>query len=181
MSPAFSANECLNVQQSQQPDALLGFNANVFLQNLLEPPAYLSSTSSASASSDSTFSSDSVLGLELMTPPDRILDEYFDVENGCSVSSDEYLGPVDLEALFAVPVLGMDAGLEGQDRVAVAASSTELLAAADLENFLGEIFDANSASSCYGINQWDFGCGPTKSSELDVSNDINSHLFPTPL
>jgi hypothetical protein len=180
MSPAFSADECLDFQQSQQVDALLGFNADAFLQNLLEPPAYLSSTSSASASSDSTFSSDSVLGLELMTPSDRTLDEYFNVENGCSVSSDgsEYLGPVDLEALFAVPVLGMDAGLEGQGRVAVA--STELLAA-DLENFLGEIFDANSAGSCYGINQWDFGCGPTKSSDLDVSNDINSHLFSTSL
>jgi hypothetical protein len=169
-----STNECFGVQQSPDVDALLSFDPDLLLQNLLEPPTSLGSASTASVSSASTLSSDSGLGLELMTPVDIALAEYFDVANGCDVSSNgsEYLSHADLEALFAMP---MDAGLE--DLSAAAAPNLELLLAAGFEAHPGEIFNADGIGASYDINQWDFGCKASKPSDLDVSNVINSHLF----
>ena len=171
-----STNECFGVQEFQDVDALLSIDPNLLLQNLLEPPASLCSASTASVSSTSTLSSDSDLGLELMTPVDIALAKYFDVDNGCDVSSNgsEYLSHADLEALFAMP---MDAGLD--DLSAAAALNPELLSTAGFEAFPGEIFNADGNGAFYDMNQWDFGCKAPKCSDLDVSNVINSHLFLT--
>ena len=171
-----STNERFCVQQSHGVDALLSLDPDLLLQNLLEPPASLCSASTASVSSASTLSSDSGLGLELMTPVDMVLAEYFDVENGCDVSSNgsEYLSHVDLEALFAMP---MDAGLE--DLSAVGTPNLELLSAAGFEAYPGEIFKSYGIGASYDINQWDFACEASKPSDLDVSTAINSHLFST--
>jgi len=107
-----------------------------------------------------------------MTPVVGMLEEYFDVENGCDILSNgpEFLSHADLEALFAMPVL--DARLE--DVGAFTAPDPEFFAAAAFE-FLGKIFNADGIGASYGA----FGCGAPTSSDLDVSNDINSHLFST--
>jgi hypothetical protein len=170
-------NDGFDVQRSEQADALLSMNANLFNLNLLEPPASLGFASTASVFSDSTLSSDSSLGLGLVTPTEEMIGEYFDIENGCGASSNgpEYLSHSDLEALFSMPILGTGAGLEGHD--AAVAQNSEILAAAEFEAFLGEIFNADDISVSCGINQWDFGCAALTSSDLDASNYINSHLF----
>ena len=168
---------CFDVQQSEQADALLGVNPNLFNLNLLEPPSSLDFASTASLSSDSTLSSGSSLGLGLITPAEENIGEYFDVENGCgpSLNGPEYLSHADLEALFSMPILGTDAGLEGRGPAVV--ENSEILAAAEFETFLGGIFTSDDTSVSCGINQWNFGSPAPTSSDLDASNYINSHLF----
>jgi hypothetical protein len=103
----------------------------------------------------------------LMTPVVGTLEEYFDVENGCDITSNgsEFLSHADLEAMFAMPVL--DARLE--DVGAFTAPNPEFFAAAEFESFLGKIFSADGT----------FGYGAPKSSDLGASNGINSDLFST--
>jgi len=102
-----------------------------------------------------------------MTPVVGTLEEFFDVENGCDISSNgsEFLNHADLEALFPMPVL--DARLENVG--AFKTPKPELFAAAEFESYLGKIFNTDGT----------FGCGAPKSSDLDFSNDFNSHLFST--
>ena len=93
MSPAFSPNECLDVQQSQQVSwastLMCSFRIS-FSWSLVHISAWLHLHPRLQIQP-----SHPILFSVSITPLDRTLDRYFNVEIGCSVSSDrsEYLGP----------------------------------------------------------------------------------------